>query len=132
MAISPGLGVAVKRAWLDSMQGDTFKIALYDASAVLSPLTETYSPAGEVKGQGYQAGGAVLSGYRVDTQTASVTASFSSPVVWKNATIKARGAVIYNASKGNVVASVVDFGQDVVSTNGNFTLRIPDDVLRVL
>lgn len=124
MAILSGTAVAAKLAMLRSMEGDTFKVALYDASAVLSPLTDAYTSEGEVRGQGYKAGGQVLRGMQVGVDGLTACLTFDT-VMWPNATIKARGAMIYNASRGNTVLTVVDFGQDIISTNGNWKLPMP-------
>lgn len=131
MAILSGLGLAAKLSWLESMRGDKCMLALYDASASLSPVSMTYTPANEVKGQGYSAGGQALQGYECGVSAMSAVATWTQTVVWKNATIRARGAVIYNASKGNIIVAVIDFGQDVTSTNGDYKVRIPPDVLKV-
>lgn len=124
--ILSGLCVCAKLAFLkgEFQPGDDYRIALYTADAVLSSLTETYTPTGECKGQGYKAGGQALRGYKagVDGTTACVTWD---GVVWPNATINARGAMIYNASRQGAAVVVVDFGQDVVSTNGNWKLPMP-------
>lgn len=124
MAILSGTCTAAKLAWLESMQGDTFKVALYASSAVLSPLTATYTTVGEVKGQGYKAGGLVLKGTQIGLDGITACMTFES-TRWPNATISARGAMVYNASKGNIAITVVDFGQDIVSTNGDWKLPMP-------
>ena len=124
MAILSGTAVAAKLIFLDAIKGDDLWVALYDASATLSPLTDAYTPAGEVKGQGYKAGGQPLKGYKsgIDGITACITWD---SMVWPNATINARGAMIYNRSRQNAAVTVVDFGQDVISTNGNWKLPMP-------
>lgn len=127
MAIISGVSVAAKEAFLkgEFQPGDVYKIALYSSSANLSPMTQTYTTTGEVTGQNYIKGGQVLEGYQcgVDGVTACIT--WAKSPVWRNATINARGAVIYNASKKNKVVLVLDFGQDVISTNGNWTFPMP-------
>jgi hypothetical protein len=127
MAIISGITAMAKKCFLkgEYSPDDTYKIALYSAGAVLSPLTDTYTPTGEVSGQNYQRGGQVLEGYQcgVDGVTACVT--WSKNPVWKNASINAAGAMIYNASKGNKTVAILNFKQDVVSTNGNWTFPMP-------
>jgi hypothetical protein len=44
---------------------------------------------------------------------------------WSTATITARGALIYNSSKSNKAAIVLDFGSDKTSTGGTFTIQMP-------
>lgn len=124
MAILSGLCVSAKLAWLESMKGDTFKIALYGASAILSEFTESYTPAGEVAGQGYKAGGMILRGIQIGVDGRTACMTFDTPI-WQNATINARGAMIYNASLNNIAVVVADFGKDVISTNGNWKLPMP-------
>lgn len=127
MAIVSGVAVAAKLAFLtgEFTKSDTYKVALYTSSATLSPLTEQYTSAGEVSGQGYTKGGLTLEGFQsgIDGVTACIT--WLNNPVWKNATINARGAMIYNASKGNKAVVIADFGQDVISTNGNWVLPMP-------
>jgi hypothetical protein len=127
MAITSGLSVGAKRSFLrgEFLAGDTYKLALYDSSANLSLFDSVYKSAGEVIGQGYQKGGVILEGYEceLDGTTACITWKVSPQ--WKNATINARGAVIYNASKGNKTLLILDFGKDVISTNGNWTFPMP-------
>ncbi|AVX31788.1 hypothetical protein CTH_2245 [Carboxydocella thermautotrophica] len=80
----------------------------------------------EVTGTGYTAGGQVLAGKTItyDAVNNKVVLD-AADVTWPNATITARYAVIY-ADTGNPATSpllgYVDFGQDVSSTNGNFTI----------
>jgi hypothetical protein len=127
MAITEGLTVAGKLRILsaDMRPEDTYKVALYSAAAAIGPFTEEYTTAGEVRGQGYQPGGQVLTGieYLVDGVTACM--NWTNNPVWKNATINARGALIYNASRKNASLLVLDFRNDVVSTNGPWVFPIP-------
>jgi hypothetical protein len=43
--------------------------------------------------------------------------------VWTSATITARYAFVYNASQGNKTVAIYDFGSDITSTAGNFTVQ---------
>lgn len=124
MAILSGTTVAAKLAFLKSMEGDTFKAALYDENANLNQFTEEYITSGEVRGQGYKAGGQVLRGVQIAVDGVTACMTFDT-VIWPNATIKARGVMIYNASKGNLAITVGDFGEVVSSTNGNWKLPMP-------
>lgn len=127
MAIISGISIAAKRAFLtgEFQPGDNYKIALYTTSAQLSPMNDSYTTAGEVVGSGYQKGGMNLEGYMCDVDGVSACITWSKNPVWKNATINARGAMIYNASKGNKSVLVLDFGSDIISTNGNWTFPMP-------
>lgn len=117
------------QAKLDALQllcpsGNTYKIALYPSAATLNAATSTYSTTGEVSGTGYTAGGATLTGYAASLDTNTAILDFADPS-WANSTITARGAVIYDATNGNKVKAVLDFGSDITSTNGTFTVTLP-------
>ena len=117
------------QAKLDALQllcpsGNTYKMALYPSSATLSAATATYSATGEVTGTGYTAGGATLTGYAASLDGTTAILDFADPS-WPNSTITARGAVIYDTTNGNKVRAVLDFGADIVSTNGTFSVVLP-------
>lgn len=128
MSISPGLCVSAKLDFVTGVhqRGDTYKIALFTPQANLTPLITEYSKENEVKGQGYVAGGAVLTGYDAVTEGIRAVVSWNKETIWKNASITARGAVIYNATRGNKAILVMDvtddYGNAVTSTNGNFKI----------
>jgi hypothetical protein len=106
---------------------DTFKVMLVTSS--YTPNKDTHDKrddvTNEVSGTGYTAGG-VTSACTVTKDTANdrVTLSFAA-VSWASSTITARGAVIYKstgtASNDNLVA-YNDFGSDVASASGTFTV----------
>lgn len=104
--------------------GDTYKIALYTSAAALSKATAVYTATGEVVGTGYTAGGQVLTGAVQSLDADTAIMSFANPV-WASSTITARGALIYDATNGNKVRAVLDFGADIVSTGGPFTISLP-------
>jgi hypothetical protein len=101
---------------------DTFNIALYIASANLGADTTVYTVTGEVTGSGYVAGGIALTGATVMTLSTTAYVDFASAVF--SAAVTARGALIYNASKGNKAVAVLDFGADKTSTTA-FTVTMP-------
>lgn len=103
---------------------DTYKLALYTSAANLGATTTTYSTTNEVSGTGYTAGGATLSGLSTGLSSGTAYLTFSDPA-FSNATITARGCLIYNSSKSNKAVAVFDFGGDVTSTNGTFTVDLP-------
>ena len=103
---------------------DVYKIALYPNTATYGPTTTAYSATGEVTGTGYTAGGATLAGFSVSGTGATARLDFTSPS-WATSTITARGAVIYNSSKANRAVAVLDFGADITSTAGTFTVNMP-------
>ena len=102
---------------------DTLKIALYTANADLNATTTVYSPANEVVGTGYSAGGVVLTGVTVLTSGTTAYVDFND-AVWSPAAFTARGALIYNFSKGNKAIAVLDFGSDKTATT-SFTVQMP-------
>lgn len=132
MAITQAMCTSFKQALLDGemdFSSDTsqvFKIALYDSSASLGAATTAYTASGEVSGTGYSAGGETLS-ISTNPTTSGTTAYLSfSDATWSAATITARGALIYLADGvTDPAVAVLDFGSDITSTNGDFTVQFP-------
>lgn len=106
---------------------DRYRAALYSPAASIGPDTEGYTPDGEVEGEGYDAGGIVLTGRIVgEIEGGGAYLDFDDPV-WERATIRARGALIYNDSRaGDPALGVIDFGRVAASTAGRFTIELPD------
>ena len=115
----------------DASSGDTFKIALYTNSATLNASTTAYAATNEVSGTNYSAGGQALT--PVDPTSSGTTALTDfTDETWSNATITARGALIYHTTPNttsisltNPAVIVLDFGSDKTSTAGNFTVVFP-------
>ena len=109
---------------------NTFKIALYTASASLDATTTVYTTSDEVTGTGYTAGGNTLvistsptSGNNIASiPTAYISFSNSS---WTGASFTARAALIYNATQGNKAVAVLDFGSDKTVNNDTFQVIFP-------
>jgi hypothetical protein len=99
---------------------DTFKIALYLATADLDANTTVYVTGGETSGTGYTAGGKNMTGISVN---AAGFVNFAN-VSWNPAVFTARGALIYNSTKGNKAVAVLDFGSDKTATN-TFLVQMP-------
>ena len=81
----------------------------------------------EVTGTGYSAGGQALASVTVTYDSAGNKAVFdAADTVWSSSTITARYAVIYRArggaSSADELLCYVDFGADVSSTGGAFTI----------
>tara|TARA_R110000796_G_scaffold6645_1_gene23312 strand:- start:148 stop:579 length:432 start_codon:yes stop_codon:yes gene_type:complete len=131
MAISQAMCTSFKIALLDgemdfsSNTVQTFKIALYTSSASLGATTTAYASTNEVSGTNYTAGGNTLS--ISATPAASGTTAFLdfADTTWSNATITARGALIYKSGGSNPAVAVLDFGTDKTSTAGDFTVQFP-------
>ena len=101
----------------------TYKIALYNANAVLDSTTTAYTSVNEVSGTGYTAGGNVLTptvAYDNTTNTAYVT--FGN-VTWSPASFTCRGALVYNSTTG-AACFVLNFGSDKTA-NSSFTITFP-------
>lgn len=126
MAITSGICNSYKQEILEGVHAttDTYKVALYTSSATLSAATTAYSATNEVSGTGYTAGGATLSGLSTGLSTSTAYLTFSDPS-WADSTITARGCLVYNSSKSNKAVAVFDFGSDVSSVNGTFTVDFP-------
>ena len=118
--------LAQKRIDLDT---DTIKVAL--ATSAFTPAQDTMDffndVTNEVTGTGYTAGGATLSSvtwaYTAGTNTWKFDAA---DVSWPSSTITARYAVIYvetaGASSTDPLIAYVDFGADVSTTAGTFSV----------
>lgn len=109
-------------------ENDSYYLALFGASAVLGAETYSYSGlSGEVSGLGYTAGGRLLTGNLVVTDSGKTILTFDSPVIWYPSTIIARGGLIYNntlAGKNAVMA--MDFGEVKTSYIGLFQVNLPN------
>ena len=107
---------------------DTIKVAL--ATSAYTPDQDTHDyfndVTNEVVGTGYTAGGATLGtksiGYTAGT---NVTKLDAADTVWTSSTLTARYAIVY-VSTGTPATSVLlgllDFGEDKVSSAGDFTI----------
>ena len=131
MAITQAMCTSFKKALLDgemdfsSDTSQTYKIALFTSSATLGASTTAYSTTNEVSGTGYTAGGASLTVVAPTTSGTTALLDFSD-VTFSNATITARGALIYSDSAaGDPAVAVLDFGSDKTSTAGDFTIQFP-------
>ena len=112
--------------------GDSFKAALYLASATVNASTTAYSSTGEVTGTNYTAGGvAVTNGTAPASTNASATAGTaywtpSASITYSSVTLTTAfdAVLIYNSSKSDKAVSVHTFGSQTV-TAGTFTLTMP-------
>lgn len=117
---------SAKREFLQGIHQpeDVYKLALYHEKAILDAATQEYTTAREITSGGYEAGGKILSGYSDAMDDGTAILSFKT-LVWESASISARGAMIYNFSKGNKAVAVFNFGEEITSTNGKFTATMP-------
>lgn len=114
--------------------GDTFKAALYLASATYNASTTAYSVTGEVSGAGYSAGGVTVtngtSPLSTNTSATAGTAYWtpSASITYTGVTLTTAfdAVLIYNSSKSDKAVSVHTFGSQTV-TAGTFTLTMPSN-----
>ena len=106
---------------------DTFKAALYLASATVNATTTVYSTTGEVTGTGYTAGGITVTNATAPT-TGGTTGYWtpSASLVYTTVTLTTAfdAVLIYNSTQSNKAVSVHTFGSQTV-TAGTFTLTMP-------
>jgi hypothetical protein len=127
MAITQGMCNSFKEEVLEGVHDlltDVIKMSLYTSAADLSAATTAYVATNEVVGAGYTAGGNTLSGATVTLDGSVAIVDFNDST-WSNATITARGALLYNSSKSNKAIAVLDFGADKSSSSGDFTVVFP-------
>lgn len=131
MAITTAMCTSFKKELMEAVHnfkntgGSTFNLALYTSSASLGAGTTAYSATNEASGTNYTAKGAALT--RVDPTTSGTTAFTDfADLTFSNATITARGALIFNDSAaGDPSVCALDFGGDKTSTAGDFTIQFP-------
>lgn len=111
---------------------DTFKAALYLASATLNASTTVYSATGEVSGTGYTAGGVTVTNATPPSSTnSSSTAGVafftpSASITYTTVTLSTAfdTMFLYNSTQTNKAVGVYTFGSQTI-TAGNFTLTMP-------
>lgn len=111
------------------MDSDALKVMLCTSAYTPNQDTHQYksSVTNEVVGTGYTATGAALASLVVAYNTATNTINLdAADTVWAASTITARYAVVYDATPGTdatrPLICYIDFGADVVSSGGNFTI----------
>ncbi len=113
---------------------DTFKAALYLASATVNASTTVYSTTGEVTGTNYAAGGVTVTNATAplssNTSATAGTAYWtpSASITFTNVTLSTAfdAVLIYNSTQSNKAVSVHTFGSQTV-TAGTFTLTMPSN-----
>jgi hypothetical protein len=129
MTATHNFGVAPIRA---ATTADTFKAALYLASATINAATTAYSATGEVSGAGYSAGGVTVTNATApiatnSSSTAGVaywTPSASLTYTTVTLTTAFDCVLIYNSSQSNKAVSAHTFGSQTI-TAGTFVLTMP-------
>jgi len=127
MAITAAICNSYKQELLSGLHApaDVYKIALFTSLATLNKNTTAYSATNEATGLGYTAGGNVLTGFTTSLSVDTAVLDFTTDPTWPTSTLTARGALIYNSSKGNAAVGVLDFGSDITSTADLFTVQMP-------
>lgn len=113
--------------WLHALESacpedHTYKLALYgqelDADA-------EYGISGEISGLGYDEGGQVLAGRKVELdEQGRAWLKFDRFVMWADADISTRSALVYDATDGRTLR-VIDFGRRVGVQGGLFEVKLP-------
>lgn len=122
-----GAVTLTSRTSLTAPTTDTFKAALYLATATVNASTTAYSVTNEVSGTGYTAGGVTVT--NATAPSTSGTTAFWTPsasFAWTTVTLATSfdAVLLYNSTQGNAAVSVHTFGATTV-TAGNFTLTMP-------
>jgi hypothetical protein len=120
------------RTSLTAPTADSFKAALYLASATMNASATVYTVTGEVSGTGYSAGGVAVTMGTVPTATnSSATAGVafvtpSASITYTTVTLATAfdAVLLYNSTQGNTAVSVHTFGSQTISA-GTFTLTMP-------
>lgn len=107
---------------------DTIKVAL--ATSTYTPSQDTHDffndVTNEVTGTGYTAGGATLASKTATYTSGTNTCAFdAADTSWTTSTITARYAIIYKSTgtaSTSPLIGYVDFGADVSSSGGTFTI----------
>lgn len=124
-------GLAHQSAWQGKINAtsDTLKVMLCTSGYTPSQDTHQFKSdiTSEVAGTGYTAGGNTLTTVALAYTGATNTLKLSADnVTWSSSTITARYAVIYDSTPATdatrPLIGYVDFGADVSSSNGPFTI----------
>jgi hypothetical protein len=117
------LGTTVTRAGTGA---DTFKAALYVATASIGAGTTAYSSTNEVSGTNYTAGGATFTWSAPATSGTTAYTTPSANISWTTVTLSTSFdcVLLYNSTQSNKAVAAYTFGATTV-TAGNFTLTMP-------
>lgn len=134
MTATHNFGTAPTRG---SSAADTFKAALYLASATINASTTAYTSTGEVTSANYTAGGVTVT--NANPPTSTNTSSTAGTGYWTPSASIVYGTsgspvtfasfdcvLIYNSTQSNKAVSVHTFTAQTV-TSGTFTLTMPSN-----
>lgn len=107
---------------------DSFKAALFLASATITAATSSYSSTGELAASGnYSAGGVAITN-GTDPATSSTSAIWTPTASFVWTALTSSGAFdccqVYNSTQSNLTVSVHTFGSQSI-TAADFTLTMP-------
>jgi hypothetical protein len=117
-------GTSVVRAGTGA---DTFKAALYLATATVNKSTTAYSTTNEVSGTNYTAGGVTVTNANAPANASDITYwTPSASFAWTTVTLSTAFdcCLIYNSTQSNKAVASFTFSSQTV-TAGNFTLTMP-------
>ena len=130
MAITSAICTSFKQELLvgthnfTNSSGNSFKLALYTSSANLGAATTAFTATGQASGTNYSSGGSALTNVTPFATGTTAVCDFND-LTFSNATITARGCLIYNDTQSDKAVCAVDFGGDKTSTAGDFTVVFP-------
>ena len=105
---------------------DTFKAALYLASASRGAGDTVYNSTGEASGPGYSAGGVAVVWTAPSSTGTTAFTTLNATITYTTVTLTTAfdAVLIYNSTQGDKAVSVHTFGSQTV-TAGTFTLTMP-------
>ena len=121
--MTPGVGKHLLLDFVQSLGDANCHLALI-SDCDLCPTDATFTGQGEIRAQGYAAGGKKLQGFSSGLDDGIAWANWQN-VEWQNASIRAAGAVIYAKDWGNRIITIVDFGEEQRSSQGMFRVKMP-------
>ena len=106
---------------------DSLYLAIFTANANLNANTVAYNSSNEVSSTNYTAGGQLVTGVTIQTDTTKnvVYVSFNN-VTWTNVSFVCRGALLYNQTRSNRSIAVLNWGSDK-NAGPNFVVTLPAD-----
>lgn len=105
--------------------GDTFKMALYYASASLGTGTTAYTTSGEVSGTAYIAGGVTLTSANPVVSNNKAILDFVDAAFTAVTLTDVAGALIYNSSQANAAVAILKFKAPISAIAQTITVEFP-------
>lgn len=105
---------------------DTWKAALFLASATKDASTTAYNTTGEVSGTNYTAGGVTFTWTAPSSTGTTAFTTPSASFAWTTVTLSTSfdAVQLYNSTQSNKSMGIYTFGATTI-TAGNFTLTMP-------